>query len=207
MVFRNVGMLEQYYTASQHRGPRHEQATWLLSPFILISFDIIYYYVNLQTIHYIFTTFSELFTPSSILLEPHQSFEIPTLTHVNFCCHGLVHMVCSDTEWTSETMNPFRHFSSTPWTAHRPIARLQLHGTAEHRRRRISTRVRSRCERENPCHAARMREVRNAYTVLVEKPEGKRPLGRPSHRWENNTRAVWKVRGLAAMRPCYAEGA
>jgi hypothetical protein len=25
-----------------------------------------------------------------------------------------------------------------------------------------------------------------AYRVLVEKPEGKRPLGRPRHRWENN---------------------
>jgi hypothetical protein len=27
-----------------------------------------------------------------------------------------------------------------------------------------------------------------AYRVLVGKPEGKRPLGRPSHRWENNIR-------------------
>jgi hypothetical protein len=25
-----------------------------------------------------------------------------------------------------------------------------------------------------------------AYRVLVEKPEGKRPLGRPKHRWEDN---------------------
>jgi hypothetical protein len=28
-------------------------------------------------------------------------------------------------------------------------------------------------------HVARMRQVRNAYNILVEKPEGKRPLGRP----------------------------
>jgi hypothetical protein len=28
-------------------------------------------------------------------------------------------------------------------------------------------------------HAARMREWRNAYRILVGKPEGKRPLGRP----------------------------
>ena len=27
---------------------------------------------------------------------------------------------------------------------------------------------------------------RGAYRVLVGKPEGKRPLGRPRHRWEDN---------------------
>jgi hypothetical protein len=27
---------------------------------------------------------------------------------------------------------------------------------------------------------------RNAYRILVEKQEGKRPLGRPRHRWEDN---------------------
>jgi hypothetical protein len=31
-----------------------------------------------------------------------------------------------------------------------------------------------------------MREVRNVYKILVRKPEGKRPLGRPRHKWENN---------------------
>ena len=33
---------------------------------------------------------------------------------------------------------------------------------------------------------AHMWEVRGAYRVLVGKPEGKRPLGRPRHRWEDN---------------------
>jgi hypothetical protein len=28
----------------------------------------------------------------------------------------------------------------------------------------------------------------NGYTVLVGKPEGKRPLGRPRRRWEDNIR-------------------
>jgi hypothetical protein len=28
-----------------------------------------------------------------------------------------------------------------------------------------------------------MREKRNAYGILVKKPEGKKPLGRPRHRW------------------------
>jgi hypothetical protein len=29
-------------------------------------------------------------------------------------------------------------------------------------------------------------EKRNAYRILVRKPEGKRPLGRPRHRWVYN---------------------
>jgi hypothetical protein len=32
-------------------------------------------------------------------------------------------------------------------------------------------------------HLASMGEGRNMYRVLVGKPEGKRPLGRPRHRW------------------------
>ena len=35
-------------------------------------------------------------------------------------------------------------------------------------------------------HVARMEQSRNAYRVLVGKPEGKRPLGRPRRRWEDN---------------------
>jgi hypothetical protein len=35
-------------------------------------------------------------------------------------------------------------------------------------------------------HVARMGETRNAYTILVGKPEGKRPLGRPRCRWVDN---------------------
>ena len=34
-------------------------------------------------------------------------------------------------------------------------------------------------------HVARTEQSRNAYRVLVGKPEGKRPLGRPRHRWED----------------------
>ena len=35
-------------------------------------------------------------------------------------------------------------------------------------------------------HVARMEQSRNAYRVLVGRPEGKRPLGRPRRRWEDN---------------------
>jgi hypothetical protein len=37
-------------------------------------------------------------------------------------------------------------------------------------------------------HVARMGEKRNAYKLLVGKPEGKRPLGRPRRRWVDNIR-------------------
>jgi hypothetical protein len=33
-------------------------------------------------------------------------------------------------------------------------------------------------------HVARMEEERKVYKVLVGKPEGKRPLGRPRCRWD-----------------------
>jgi hypothetical protein len=40
-----------------------------------------------------------------------------------------------------------------------------------------------------------MGEVRNAYKILVGKPEGKRPLGRPRHRWENNIKTDLRETG------------
>jgi hypothetical protein len=39
---------------------------------------------------------------------------------------------------------------------------------------------------EKGWHVARMGEKRNAYRILVSKPEGKRPLGRPRRRWVDN---------------------
>jgi hypothetical protein len=40
-----------------------------------------------------------------------------------------------------------------------------------------------------------MGEERNVYRVLMEKPEGKRPLGRPRHRWEERIRMDLKEIG------------
>jgi hypothetical protein len=37
-------------------------------------------------------------------------------------------------------------------------------------------------------HVARMGETRNAYGILVGKPEGKQPQGRPRRRWVYNIR-------------------
>jgi hypothetical protein len=39
-------------------------------------------------------------------------------------------------------------------------------------------------------HVACMGEKRNAYSLLVGKPEGKRPVGKPSSRWVDNIRTV-----------------
>jgi hypothetical protein len=35
-------------------------------------------------------------------------------------------------------------------------------------------------------HVARMEEERGVYRILIGRSEGKRPLGRPRRRWENN---------------------
>jgi hypothetical protein len=35
-------------------------------------------------------------------------------------------------------------------------------------------------------HVVRMGEVRSAYNILAGRPEGRRPLGRPRLRWEDN---------------------
>jgi hypothetical protein len=37
-------------------------------------------------------------------------------------------------------------------------------------------------------HVAPMGGMRNSVSILVGKPEGKSPLGRPRHRWEDNIR-------------------
>ena len=37
-------------------------------------------------------------------------------------------------------------------------------------------------------HVARMEEGRSAFKILTRKPTGKRPLGRPRRRWEDNIR-------------------
>ena len=44
-------------------------------------------------------------------------------------------------------------------------------------------------------HLARMEQSRNAYGILVEKPEGKRSLGRPRCRWEDNIKMNLKEVG------------
>jgi hypothetical protein len=41
-------------------------------------------------------------------------------------------------------------------------------------------------------HVTRMGEKRNAYRILVGKPEGKRPLGRPRRRWWTILKCILK---------------
>ena len=46
---------------------------------------------------------------------------------------------------------------------------------------------------------AHMCEGRNMYRVLVGKPEGKRPLGRPRRRWEDNIKMDLEEVGCGGM--------
>jgi hypothetical protein len=54
---------------------------------------------------------------------------------------------------------------------------------------RISKVVKSRRMRRAE-HVARMVYKRNAYRILVGRPERKRPLGRPRRRWVDNIKMV-----------------
>jgi 3-oxoacyl-ACP reductase-like protein len=48
-------------------------------------------------------------------------------------------------------------------------------------------------------HVTRMGEGRGVYSVWVGKPEGKRPLGRPRLRWEDNIMADLQEVGCGGM--------
>jgi hypothetical protein len=48
-------------------------------------------------------------------------------------------------------------------------------------------------------HVARMGEKKNVYRLLVGKPEGKRPLGRPRRRWRDNIKIDLLEIGLSVV--------
>ena len=48
-------------------------------------------------------------------------------------------------------------------------------------------------------HVARMGEERRVYKFLVGKPEGRRPLRRPRHRWVDNIRMELQEVGCGYM--------
>jgi len=48
-------------------------------------------------------------------------------------------------------------------------------------------------------HVARIGERRGVYRVLVGKPEGKRPLGRPRAGWEDNIKTDLQEVGSGGM--------
>ena len=48
-------------------------------------------------------------------------------------------------------------------------------------------------------HVARMGEERGVYRVLLRKPEGRRPLGRPRRRWVDNIRMDLQEVGCGYM--------
>jgi hypothetical protein len=53
---------------------------------------------------------------------------------------------------------------------------------------RIIRRIKTRMRREG--HVARMREIRDAYRILMRKSGGKRPLGKSRSRWEDNIKWI-----------------
>jgi hypothetical protein len=60
-------------------------------------------------------------------------------------------------------------------------------------------------------YVARMGEKRNAYRILVGKPEGKRPLGRPRRTWVDNIKIDLKEIGwdgefrmILRVKGCYS---
>ena len=48
-------------------------------------------------------------------------------------------------------------------------------------------------------HVARIRVKSGVYRVVVGKPEGKRPLGRPRRRWEDNIKMNLQEVGCGGM--------
>ena len=48
-------------------------------------------------------------------------------------------------------------------------------------------------------HVARMGERRGVNRVLVGKPDGRRPLGRPRHRWEDNIKMDLRELGCGCV--------
>jgi hypothetical protein len=49
-------------------------------------------------------------------------------------------------------------------------------------------------------HVACMKEGRSAYRILVERPEGKRPYGRPRRRWDDNVMMDLREIGIVGAK-------
>jgi hypothetical protein len=74
----------------------------------------------------------------------------------------------------------------------------KLHNDELHSLRSSSNIVRVIKSRRMRCakHVARMGKGRGVYRVLVGRPEGKKPLGRPRRRWEDNIKMDLKEIGI-----------
>jgi hypothetical protein len=55
-------------------------------------------------------------------------------------------------------------------------------------------------------HVASMGEERGAYRILVGRPEGRRPLGRPRRRWEDNIKMDFMKWDGGHGLDCYGSG-
>jgi hypothetical protein len=48
-------------------------------------------------------------------------------------------------------------------------------------------------------HVACIGELRSTYKTMVETPQGKRPLGRPQHKWEENIIKYFRETGCEVV--------
>jgi hypothetical protein len=102
----------------------------------------------------------------------------------------LVNFATSKNLRVKPTMFPHRNIHKYTWTSAAGKTHIQIDYILVDRRRHSNV-IDVRSFRAEDCdndHIARMEEKRNAYRLLVKKPEGKRPLGRPRRRWVDNIR-------------------
>jgi hypothetical protein len=81
-------------------------------------------------------------------------------------------------------------FHENPFIGSRVIESRQIYMT-----KLVVTSRRIRCAE----HVARIGEKRDVYRILVGKHEGKRQLGRPRHRWEDNNKMDLQEVGFRGM--------
>jgi hypothetical protein len=82
------------------------------------------------------------------------------------------------------------------WTQERKLHNAELHNL--YSSPSIIRMIKSRRMRWTG-HVGRMGEKRHACRVLVGKPEGKRPMGRPRHRWVGNIKMDLREIGWDGM--------
>ena len=93
----------------------------------------------------------------------------------------------------------FKLFRTTSLPPHPPRPYSYTLISTIYKKIHISVNSSDKIENEMGGHVARMGETRGVYRVLVGKTEGKRPLGRPRRRWEDNIKIGLQEVGCGGM--------